>query len=228
MTDHVIGICFTENPNSMLSNNDIDCFQFPSENSKSEWGPDLPRAYRYNLALGKLASYSSYTVDGESSNVADGKIETSFISSLETDPWVEVKLGRLFYIRQVVVYKNPDPAFVGFSTFSLTVIDDDKIIKFQKEYTSNDDIVTIDVPTVYGSGVKISLNGNKEILTIGEIEVFGVQDGPVREVDIPSGRFFSGRDVNYVTFIQEHGDAGVSRISNLLFLYGLSAVEDES
>ena len=228
MTDHVIGICFTENLNTMLSNNDIHCFQFPShQTSKSEWGPDLPRAYRSNLALGKLVSYSSYTVGGESSNAVDGKIETPFVSTLDTDPWVEVKLGRLFLIRQVVVYKNPNTAFGGLSTFILIILDDDRAIQFQKQYTSNDDVVTINIPTVLGSGVKISLNGNNEILTIGEIEVFGVQDGPVREVDILSGRFFSGRDVNYVTFIQEHGEAGVSQISNLTFVNGFSAVEDE-
>jgi hypothetical protein len=232
MTDHVIGICFTENLNAMLSNKDIHCFQFPSHQStQSEWGPDLPRAYRSNLALGKLVSYSSDTVGGESSNAVDGKVETPFVSTLETDPWVEVKLGRVFLIRQVVVYKNLDTAFGGFSTFILTILDDDRAIRFQEQYTSNDDVVTINIPTVhlsFGSGVKISLNGNNEILTIGEIEVFGVQDGPVREVDIPSGRFFSGRDVNYVTFIQEHGEAGISRISDLRFVNGFSAVEDES
>ena len=39
MTDHVIGICFTENLNAMLSNKDIHCFQFPSHQIlKSEWG----------------------------------------------------------------------------------------------------------------------------------------------------------------------------------------------
>ena len=235
MTDHVIGICFTENLNEMLSNNnDIHCFQFPShQSSKSEWGPGLPRAYRSNLALGKLVSYSLDTVGGESSNAVDGKIETPFVSTLETDPWVEVNLGRLFLIRQVVVYKNLDTAFGGFSTFILTILDDDRAIRFQEQYTSNDDVVTINIPTVhlsFGSGVKISLKGNNEfiVLNIGEIEVFGVQNGPVREVDIPSGRFFSGRDVNYVTFIQEHGEAGISRISDLRFVNGFSAVEDES
>jgi hypothetical protein len=236
MTDHVIGICFTENLNAMLSNNDIHCFQFPSHQiSKSEWGSDLPRAYRSNLALGKLVSYSSDTVGGESSNAVDGKVETPFVSTLETDPWVEVKLGRVFLIRQVVVYKNLDTAFGGFSTFILTILDDDRAIRFQEQYTSNDDVVTINIPAVhlsFGSGVKISLKGDNEfiVLNIGEIEVFGVQDGqdgPVREVDIPSGRFFSGRDVNYVTFIQEHGEAGISRISDLRFVNGFSAVEDE-
>ena len=177
-------------------------------------------------------SYSSDTVGGESSNAVDGKIETPFVSTLETDPWVEVKLGRLFLIRQVVVYKNLDTAFGGFSTFILTILDDDRAIRFQEQYTSNDDVVTINIPTVhlsFGSGVKISLKGNNEfiVLNIGEIEVFGVQNGPVREVDIPSGRFFSGRDVNYVTFIQEHGEAGISRISDLRFVNGFSAVEDE-
>jgi hypothetical protein len=131
MTDHVIGICFTENLNTMLSNNDIHCFQFPSQSSKSEWGPDLPRAYRSNLALGKLVSYSSYTVGGESSNAVDGKIETPFVSTLESDPWVEVTLGRLFLIRQVVIYRNPNAAFGRFSTFMLTILDDDRVIQFQ-------------------------------------------------------------------------------------------------
>jgi hypothetical protein len=122
-------------------------------------------------------------------------------------------------IRQIFLYKNPSAALDGLSEFVVTIVDNDNVIKFQNSTQSSDQVVKMIVPTVvYGSGVRISIRGDSKVLSIGEIEVYDAQDGPVREIDIPSGLFFDGRAVNYVTFIQEHGEAGVSQFYNLAFV----------
>jgi len=227
-TGPVIGICFSENLNLMLSNDDISCFQFPSQSSTRTWGGILPRAYRYNIALGKSTFHSSFTIGGESNNAVDGRIGTSYTSQLESNPWFQVNLGEKTLIRQIFLYRNPNAASDSSSQFMLTIVDDDNAIQFQRSIKSNDEIVKITVPTVYGSGVKISLDGDSKVLSIGEIEVYDAQDGPVSKIDIPSGRLLEGKKVNYVTFIQEHEEAGVSQFYNLTFVYGSSEVDGES
>jgi len=224
----VIGICLTENLEMMLSDDDINCFQFPSQSSNSTWGPDLPRAYTYNIALGKSTSHSSCINGGESNNAVDGRLGTTYTSELETNPWFQVNLGEKSYIRQIFLYRDKSAPEGLSEAFMLTIVDDDDVIKFQKSVQSNDEVVKITVlPTVvYGSGVKISLHGDSRVLSIGEIEVYDAQRSPVRKIDIPSGRLFDGKKVNYVTFIQENGEAGVSQFYNLTFVYGSSEVGD--
>jgi hypothetical protein len=114
-------------------------------------------------------------------------------------------------IRQIFLYKNPSAVLDSLSEFVVTIVDNDNVIKFQNSTQSSDQVVKIIVPNnVYGSGVRISIGGDSKVLSIGEIEVYDAQDGPVRKVDIPSRRLFDhGKKVNYVTLIQEHGNAGV-------------------
>ena len=224
----VIGICFTENLEMTLSDDDINCFQFPSQSSTSTWGPDLPRAYTYTIALGKSTSHSSFINGGESNNAVDGRLGTSYTSELEANPWFQVNLGEKSYIHQIFLYRDKSAPEALSEPFMLTIVDDDNIIKFHKSVQSNDEVIKITVPTVFGSGVKISLHGDSRVLSIGEIEVYDAQRSPVRKIDIPSGRLFNGKKVKYVTFIQEHGESGVSQFYNLTFVYGSSEVEDIS
>jgi hypothetical protein len=229
MTVPVVGICFTETLTMTVFDDDINCFQFPSERLSSTWGPDLPRAYRYNIALGKPTSCSSSTSGGDSNNAVDGRTGTSYTSWLESDPWFQVNLRQSCLIRQIFLYKNPSAALDGLSEFVVTIVDNDNVIKFQNSTQSSDQVVKMIVPTVvYGSGVRISIRGDSKVLSIGEIEVYDdAQDGPVRKIDIPSRRLFDhGKKVNYVTFIQEHGNAGVSQLYNLTFVHGSSGLKD--
>jgi NAD(P)H-hydrate repair Nnr-like enzyme with NAD(P)H-hydrate epimerase domain len=122
-------------------------------------------------------------------------------------------------ISQIFLYKNPSAVLDSLSEFVVTIVDNDNVIKFQNSTQSSDQVVKIIVPTVvYGSGVRISIRGDSKVLSIGEIELYDAQDDPVWEIDIPSGLFFDGRAVNYITFIQEHGEAGVSQFYNLAFV----------
>jgi hypothetical protein len=227
MTVPVVGICFTETLAMTMSDDDINCFQFPSERLSSTWGPDLPRAYRYNIALGKPTSCSSSTSGGDSSNAVDGRTGTFYTSELESDPWFQVNLGQSCLIRQIFLYKNPSAVSDSVSEFVVTIVDNDNVIKFQNSTQSSDQVVKMIVPkNVYGSGVRISIDGDSKVLSIGEIELYDAQDDPVRKIDIPSGQFFNKKKVNYITLIQEHGDAGVSQLYNLTFVSGSSEVED--
>eukprot|EP00979_Chaetoceros_neogracilis_P013947 scaffold4229_cov182-Chaetoceros_neogracile.AAC.2 len=227
MTVPVVGICFTETLTMTMSDVDIDCFQFPSERLSSTWGPDLPRAYRYNIALGKKTLCSSFMSGGDSSNAVDGRTGTFYTSELESNPWYQVNLGQSCLIRQIFLYKNPSAGLDGLSKLVVTIIDNDNAIQFQNSTQSSDQVVKMIVPkNVYGSGVRISIDGDSKVLSIGEIELYDAQDDPVRKIDIPSGQFFDKKKVNYITLIQEHGDAGVSQLYNLTFVSGSSEVED--
>jgi len=218
-TDHIVGICLSETLEDVSH-----CFHLCSPRATSVWGGDLPHAYRYNLALGKSTSYSSFFSGGESRYAVDGDVNTAYESAIEEKPWWEVDLGGSYLIQDIIIHKNSRATIDNLTDFSLTIFDSEARIAFHHHYSAGttDSYKRITAPFPLGSRVRVTLNpnGKSRILSIGEVEVFAAQDSPKQKIVVPIGKMRKGQVVNYISFIQEHSNNGVSLLEDLTFVYG--------
>lgn len=102
---------------------------------------------------------------------------------------------------------------------SISILDEEGNIEFHHYYDSHKDILKVETPPTYGSRVKVRLHGQRRILCVGEIDVIEARGEPLRDIEMPIGKFENGTVANYVTFVQESYD-DVSLVSDLRLVYG--------
>ena len=194
-----------------------------------------------NLALGKGAIQNSNFPGYMSSNAVDGNLNSVIYTGSVLNPSWEVQLEGEHFISSIVLHKNTDPAYQMLddsSNMNVMVFDKKNIKVYHSAYfTLTEAVKTITLPNnTPASRVVVTLTdeeGRPRILSLKEVEVYldvwRVMDRGV-PLDIPLGKMFSGKEVNYVTFVQgtsDHpqegkrgGNGNVSHIANMKFING--------
>ena len=220
-----IFVCFSEKENILeTQNSNSFCIQvgrskFIYSTFFGNMHVDGLRIYRMNLALGKSTDFSSFTFEGRSELVVDGRPETAFKSIREDNPYLEIYLSRTYLINSIVIQKGQKCRDYQLTDMSISILDEEGNIKFHHYYDSHKDILKVETPPTYGSRVKVRLHGQRRILCVGEIDVIEARGEPLRDIEMPIGKFENGTVANYVTFIQESYD-DVSLVSDLRLVYG--------
>jgi len=244
-----IGICLSED----LSVSQDVCVQFYGERVANnqiniDGGIIMPSSFLFHhLAFGKPASQSSTASgldggDGEAKNAVNGRGDTirdemKSLSSnsvtytdMETDPWWEVDLERMFSISEIIVHMNMVDVFHDSSDLSMILYDDANSIVFRHYIADPTDVTFNKIPIPAGtkaSKVRLVQLGEERTLSISEVVVVECIDGPTREVTLPLGTLIPGKIINYITFIQSGLDDSISSfavsesyISEFILHYG--------
>jgi hypothetical protein len=251
-----IGICLSED----LFVNQEFCVQFYGERvASNQINPASvikPSSFLYhNLAFGKPASQSSTANgfdggNGDAANAVNGmdntiRTEMNSLSSksvtytdMESDPWWEVDLERMFSISEIIVHMNRVDVFHDSSDLSMILYDDANSIVFRHYIADPTDVTFNKIPIPAGtkaSKVRLVQLGEERILSISEVVVVECIDGPTREIALPLGTLIPGKILNYITFIQSGLDGSTSSIamsesyiSDLILRYGSIPEPDES
>lgn len=100
-----------------------------------------------NFALGQKASASSTEHGGTPERAVDGKTDGNFANksvthtATETNPWWEVDLGQTLDIEKIKVHNRTDGAGDRLKNFTLTVLDENRKVVFEKKNVKEAEII---------------------------------------------------------------------------------------
>ena len=224
-SDNLVGICFTETEDLVhksTTDGDMYCFNLSTLRTSYRWPSHFPQAYRFNLALGKPTFSSSHTRGGDPMYAVDDIVFTRFQSREEKDPWWQVNLKGTYLIHDVVLYKDAND-ITSLNNFTVSVLNDENQVIFHDLYESSyqTEVARIQIPYVWGASIRVQVVGQHRILSLAQIQVYdgGTDHSPTWRIEVPVAKFFKGRSMNYLTFLQI-GDS-VSELSDFELLFGI-------
>jgi hypothetical protein len=118
-----------------------------------------------------------------------------------------VKLGQLYIIREVVIYRRLDPYNDDLVDFDVSIYGADGLVT--STYVSSagtNPIITIKFNDIVGESVKIQLHGVHRILSLAEVQVYG----SLREFYVEIGQMIGKNQVNEIALVQYTEDAEVN------------------
>lgn len=139
---------------------------------------------KYNVARGKLTSQSSTILGGVSSRAVDGNTSGSWGSNSithtpgSTNPWWNVDLGDVYKISSITIFNRQDCCSNRLANFKIGVFNLNTEVwsytyKGVPEYKTN--ISVTGQAAVLGDSVKVWLEGSGLILSLAEVQVWGVK-----------------------------------------------------
>jgi hypothetical protein len=150
---------------------------------KTEWDG----AVYSNVALasnGATASHSQTSHDGEASRAIDGNRNGGWNdrsvthTDWRTDPFWEVTLAQAYYIARVDVFNRVDCCTDRIREFMITMFKDGEEVFSEQADSKILSFYTFLVPDISVDKVRISLQGDRRVLSLAEVEVIGTETAP--------------------------------------------------
>jgi hypothetical protein len=244
-----LAICLIGEINPNNTNSTL-CFNV-GKNDEEKWDRSKYTTYDFNLALGKSASHMEGNPDYAAINAVDGNTLSEMTGDEDQDypvtmtaqldfPWWQVNLGGSYCIDSIVIHFTKNRRIDVLSDYKVEVYDSAGRLTYHYagpevlDRTSSPFEANVFLPTdvnIYGSRVKITMVGERRILSLREVQVFerSYFGSPKRLVDLPIGKYRPGIEVNYISFIQSAtNQKEITNIEDLRFIYGFAetAIEE--
>ena len=100
----------------------------------------------------------------------------------ETNPWWEVDLQSNYSINQIKVYGRTDCCNYRLNGFILQIIRNGANVWKYQHTGIFYDMTVIEIPSIEGDRVKISLEGSNKILSLAEVQVFS--ELPIKDISL--------------------------------------------